>query len=88
MLENIDKCDLYQRIKNRTEALVGKLMANEILEKPQTHLKVNFITKLLLVVRKNAILEVCSRLSKKVYLVTTMKRISAEELARLFRDNM
>jgi len=33
MLENMDKCDLYQRIKNRTEALVGKLMANEILEK-------------------------------------------------------
>jgi len=34
MLENIDKYDLYQRIKNRTEALVGKLMANEMLEKP------------------------------------------------------
>ena len=84
----MDKCDLYQRIKNRTEALVGKLMANEILEKLQTHLKVNFIIKLLLVVGKNAILEVCSRLSKIVYLVTTIKRISAEELARLFRDNM
>ncbi len=27
----MDKYDLYQRIKNRTEALVGKLMANEIL---------------------------------------------------------
>ena len=84
----MDKYDLYQRIKNSTEALVGKLMANEILEKPQTHLKVNFIIKLLLVVEKNVILEVCSRLSKMVYLVTTIKRISAEELARLFRDNM
>ena len=84
----MDKYDLYQRIKNRIETLVGKLMANEILEKLQTHLKVNFIIKLLLVVGKNAILEVCSRLSKMVYLVTTIKRISAEELARLFRDNM
>jgi len=29
----VDKCDLYQRIKNRIEAPVGKLMANEVLEK-------------------------------------------------------
>jgi len=29
----IEGYDLYQRMKNRIEALVGKLIANEILEK-------------------------------------------------------
>ena len=44
-------------------------------------------TKLLLVVGKNVILVVCSRLSNIVYFVTTtIERILAEDLARLFRD--
>ena len=44
-------------------------------------------TKLLLVVEKNVILVVCSRLSNIVYFVTTtIERILAEDLARLFRD--
>ena len=29
----MDGYDMYQRMKNRTEAPVGKLMVNEILEK-------------------------------------------------------
>jgi len=29
-----DGCNLYQKIKNRIETLVGKLIANEIPEKP------------------------------------------------------
>jgi len=29
----VDGCDLCQRIKNRTEELAGKLMANEVSEK-------------------------------------------------------
>ena len=29
----VDRCNMCQRIKNRTEALVGKLIANEALEK-------------------------------------------------------
>ena len=29
----VEGYDMYQRMKNRTEALAGKLMANEILEK-------------------------------------------------------
>ena len=29
----VDGCNMCQRIKNRTEALVGKLIANEALEK-------------------------------------------------------
>ena len=60
-MEEYDAC---QRMKNRTEALTGKLMANEVLEKLWMHLTVDFITKLLLVARKNTILVVCNRLSK------------------------
>ena len=30
----VDRCDLCQRMKNRTETLVGKLMTNEVLKKP------------------------------------------------------
>ena len=29
----INECNLYQRIKNRTEVLIGMLMANKIPEK-------------------------------------------------------
>jgi len=29
----VEKCDLYQRMKNRIEVLVEKLMMNEVLEK-------------------------------------------------------
>ena len=49
---------------------------------------VNFIAKLPLVARKDAILVVCDRLLKMAYFVTMTKRISAEGLARLFRDNI
>ena len=49
---------------------------------------VDFITKLLLIARKNTILVVCDRLSMIMYFVTTTKRMSVEELTRLFRDNI
>jgi len=49
---------------------------------------VDFITKILIVAGKNAILVVCNRLSKMVYFVTTTVRMLAEGLARLFRNNM
>ena len=45
----INKYDLYQRMKNRIEILVEKLMVNKILERLQTYLIVDFITKLPLV---------------------------------------
>jgi len=32
--EYIDVCNLCQKMKNRIEALAGKLMVNEVLEKP------------------------------------------------------
>ena len=48
----------------------------------------DFITKLSLVAGKDAILVICNRLSKIIYFVTTTEGTSAEELTRLFRDNM
>jgi len=51
-------------MKNRTETPARKLIANEVLEKVWTYLTVYFITKLLLVAEKDAILVVCDRLSK------------------------
>ena len=61
---------------------------SKVLEKLWTHLMVNFITKLLVVARKDVILVVCDILSKMMYFVITTKRTSAEGLVRLFRDNM
>ena len=52
------------------------------------HLIVDFITKLLLVAEKDMILVICNKLSKIAHFVATTERMSAEELARLFRDNM
>jgi len=49
---------------------------------------VDFITKLLVVAGKDAILVVCNRLSKMAHFVATTEAISAEGLARLFRDNI
>ena len=79
---------MCQNIKNRTEASVGNLIANEVSEKLQTYLTVDFITKFLLVAGKNIILVVCDRLSKIAHFVVTIKGISVEELVQLFRDNM
>jgi len=84
----INDYNIYQRMKNRTEILVGKLKLSEVLEKPWIHLMVDFITKLPLVARKDAILVVYDRLSKIMYFVTTTEGTLAEELARLFRDNI
>jgi len=81
-------CDLCQRMKNRMEEVAGKLKLSEIPEKPWTHLMVDFITKLLVVVGKDTILVVCDRLSKMAHFVAMMEGTSAEELARLYRDNI
>ena len=84
----VDGCDLCQWMKNRTEAPVGKLIANKILKRLWTYLTVDFITKLLLVARKDVILVICNRLSKMTHFITIMEETSAEGLVRLFRDNM
>ena len=84
----IKRYNLCQRIKNRIEELAGKLKLSEVLEKPQTHLIVDFITKLLVVAEKDVILVVCDQLSKMTYFVATTEETPVEELVRLFRDNV
>ena len=75
-------------MKNRTKELAGKLKLSEVLEKPQTYLMVDFIMKLPVVAKKDAILVVCDWLSKMTHFVATTEGTSAEGLARLFRDNV
>ena len=79
---------MYQRMKNRTEVLAGKLKLSKVLEKLWTYLIVDFITKLLLVARKNTILMVYNRLSKITHFVATTNGTLAERLVQLFRDNV
>ena len=84
----VEECSVCQRMKNKIEVPVGKLMTNEVLEKLQMHLIIDFIIILLLVAEKNTILVVCDRLSKIAHFVTTMEGTLVEVLARLFRDNV
>ena len=70
------------------EAPAEKLKLSEVLERPWTHLTVDFITKLPLVAGKDAILVVYNRLSKMTHFVATTEETSTEELVRLFRDNV
>ena len=81
----VDRYNIYQRIKNYIEVLIRKLMVNEVLKKLWIHLTVNFITKLLLVVEKDAILVICFRLFKIAHFV---EEILVEGLVRLFIDNV
>ena len=75
-------------MKNRMETPVGKLMVNEVLKRPWTHLMVEFMTKLLLVAGKNVILVVYDRLFKITHFMATIEVISVKGLVRLFRGNM
>ena len=84
----VEGCDLCQRMKNRTEELVEKLKLSEVPKKPWSYLTVDFITKLPVVVGKDAILVVYDWLSKMIHFVATTKGTSAEGLARLFQDNV
>ena len=52
--------------------MVGKLKLNEVLEKPWTYLTVDFITKLLVVAGKDAILVVCNRLSRMTHFMVML----------------
>ena len=84
----IEECNLCQRMKNKTEKLAGKLKLSKVPKKLWTHLMVDFITKLLVVARKDAILVVCDQLSKMTHFVATIEGMSVEGLVRLFRDNV
>jgi len=48
----------------------------------------DFITKLLVVAGKDAILVVCDKLSKMMHFVATTEGTLAEGLARLLQDNV
>ena len=74
--------------KNQTKVPAEKLITNEIQEKLWTYLIVDFITKLLLVARKNMILVVCNRLSKIAHFVAIAEEILVERLTRLSKDNI
>ena len=80
----MEECDLCQRIKNKTEELAGKLKLSEVLKKLWSYLTVDFITKLLVVARKDTILVVCDQLSKMTHCVATTEETSVEGLVRLF----
>ena len=84
----MERYNLCQRMKNRMEEMVGKLKLSEIPEKPWTHLTVDFITKLLIVARKDAILIVYNRLSKMTHFVATTEGTLVEGLAKLLRNNI
>ena len=84
----VEECNLCQQMKSRMEEVAGKLKLEEVLEKPWTHILVDFITKLPIVAGKDVILVVCDRLSKMMHFVATMEEMTAEGLAKLFRDNM
>jgi len=75
-------------MKNRTEVPTEKLKLSEVLEKLWTHLIVDFITRLLLIVEKDAVLVIYDRLSKITHFVATTEKTSPERLVRLFRDNI
>ena len=84
----VNRCDACQQYKNRSKTPVEKLMLNIILEKLWSHILADFITKLLLAQGYDIILVVCDRFSKMAYFIVTIEKMSAEGLARLFRDHI
>ena len=88
MKQYMEGCDQYQRMKNRAEMLAVKLRPNKVPERLWQHILVDVIMKLLVSKGYDLILVVCDRFSKMLHFVATVKKITAEGLARLFRDNM
>ena len=84
----VDGCNACQRYKNQSETPVGKLMPNTILEKLWSHILADFITKLPLAQKYNAILVVCDCFSKIAHFIATIEKTSAEGLAKLFQDHV
>jgi len=63
-------------------------MPNAIPEKSWSHISADFITKLPLAQGYDALLVVCDRFSKIAYFIATTEKTSAEELAKLFQDQV
>ena len=75
-------------MKNRAEMLAGKLRPNQVPQKPWQYILADFITKLPVSKGHDLILVVCDRFSKISRFVATTEKMTAEGLARLFRDNV
>jgi len=75
-------------MKNRAEMLAGKLRPNQVPERLWQHISVDFIMKLPVSRGHDSILVVCDRFSKMSHFVATTEKMTAEGLARLFRDNV
>ena len=75
MEKYIEEYNIYQRMKNKTEAPAEKLKLSEIPEKLWTYLLVDFITKLPLITRKDAILVVYNKLFKITHFVTITEEL-------------
>jgi len=75
-------------MKNRAEMPVGKLRPNEVPERLWQHILVDFITKLPMSKGHDSILVVCDRFSKMSHFVAMTEKTTAEELVKLFRDNV
>ena len=84
-MEGYNTC---QRNKNCTEQPAGKLMSNSIPDKAWIHISADFITKLSLAQGYDSILVVVDQFTKMTHFVPTTEKTTAEELARLFRDNI
>jgi len=63
-------------------------MSNSIPEKLWTYISADFITKLSLAQGHDFILVVVDWLTKIVHFIPTTEKTLAEELVRLFRDNV
>ena len=75
-------------MKNRVEIPAGKLRPNTVPERPWQYISVDFIMKWLVSGDHNSVLIVCDRFSKILHFIVPTEEITAEELARLFRDNV
>jgi len=77
-----------QQNKNHTEQPAGKLMPNSIPDKAWTYISAEFITKLPLAQGYDSVLVVVDCFTKMAHFVPTLKKTTAEGLARLLRDNV
>ena len=88
MKQYIERYNSCQRNKNHTEQPADKLIPNLIPEKPWSYILADFITKLPLAQGYDLILVVVDKLTKMAHFILTMEKILAEELTRLFRNNI
>ena len=75
-------------MRNRAEIPAEKLRLNKIPEKLWQYISVDFITKLPVLKGHDSILVIYDRFLEMLHFVVITEKIIAEELARLFRNNM